>query len=46
LGLLETSFVGYLRKSILRWGGFPGMAKWPKTPDDDLRYLTQDLQPF
>src|SRR5579875_896244 len=25
LGLLETSFVGYLRKSILRWGGFPGM---------------------
>lgn len=42
-----VTFVDYLRTSILRWGGFPGLAQWPTAvPEDDVAFLTQGLMPF
>lgn len=42
-----VTFVDYLRTSILRWGGFPGLAHWPTAvPEDDVAFLTQGLIPF
>ncbi len=41
-----TTFVQYLRISILKWAGFPGMAEWPNPPVEDLALLTRDLIPF
>ncbi|MGH2496471.1 MAG: hypothetical protein ACRDIV_17365 [Ktedonobacteraceae bacterium] len=41
-----VTFVQYLRTSILRWGGFPGLAQWPTAPIDDVAFLTQGLIPF
>lgn len=40
------TFVQYLRVSLLSWGGFIGMRKWPTVPKGDLAVLTRDLIPF
>lgn len=42
----SLSFVDYLRTSLLTWAGFPGMATWPKVPEEDLAFLTKNLTPF
>ncbi len=42
-----VTFVDYLRTSILRWAGFPGLAQWPSdVPVDDIAFLTQGLVAF
>ena len=41
----RITFVEYLRH-CLRWAGFPGMAEWTSTPDDDLTFVTAGLVPF
>jgi hypothetical protein len=42
----HITFVQYVRRSVLRWAGFPGMANWPQVPQEDLIFLTNDLKPF
>jgi hypothetical protein len=42
----SVTFVQYLRTSLLKWAGFPGMADWPSVPQDDLTFLTEGLIPF
>ncbi len=42
----SVTFVQYLRTSLLKWAGFPGMADWPTVPQDDLILLTEGLIPF
>lgn len=41
----RLTFVEYLRR-CLHWAGFPGMAAWKSTPDDDLSFVTEVLVPF
>jgi hypothetical protein len=41
----ETTFVNYLRIA-LQWGGFPGFARIPDPPVEDLAYLTEGLLPM
>jgi hypothetical protein len=41
----RLTFVEYLRLCI-RWAGFPGMAEWKSTPDNDLARVTKDLLLF
>jgi len=40
----RLTFVEYLRH-CLRWAGFPGMANWTHTPDDDVSFVTKVLVP-
>jgi hypothetical protein len=42
----KSTFVQYLRSSLLQWAGFPGMAEWPVKPEKDLALLTKGLIPF
>lgn len=42
----QITFVQYLRRSVLRWAGFPGMVNWPQVPQEDLTFLTNDLKPL
>lgn len=42
----STTFVHYLRVSLLQWAGFPGMAGWSVRPVKDLAMLTEGLIPF
>lgn len=44
-GYPPVTFVQYLR-TCFRWAGFPGMAKWPSVPNEDLAFLTENLIPF
>lgn len=44
-GWLQMSFVDYLR-TVLSWGGLPGIARLPKRPNEDIAVLTTDLLPF
>ncbi|MDF1503438.1 hypothetical protein [Roseisolibacter sp. H3M3-2] len=45
LELGAPSFVAYLR-DCFRWGGFPGLAELPDPPREELRVLTEGLEPF
>ena len=40
-----TTFVGYLRIAF-RWGGFPGWEQEEKRPEEELKFLTEGLQPI
>jgi hypothetical protein len=42
----DVTFVSYLRTSLLRYAGFPGIARWPVKPEEDLARLTEGLLPF
>jgi hypothetical protein len=41
----ETTFVSYLRQAFL-WGGFPGFARYPDFPREEIGFLTEGLLPL